>query len=404
LGDDQKPLFNQSDNGCIVSESTFEDWYNDVEGTNLATSFAIELDNGNGDPSEPYTYVNDNFFPIDDELLGNEGRSHNYHFTFEIHTTFTYLGGEEFSFVGDDDLWVFIDGNLVIDLGGVHGQVSSSVELDSLGLVPWQNYSFDLFFAERHTDFSIIKIHTSVKFEPTLPTTTTSTSGGGGGGGGGGGSSESTTTTTTSTAGGTGSTTTTAAPADSSTTTTALSATTTTISDDDSPDRFWECCCTLNCVYALYSDNGSFKDKIDYQFEECFDANFRDTSSCNDEEFTNTVCIDKEDDAAAEFSIGASNYLLFVSNSGNCTRERDKNFCFSRSLLGDDDQRIATLQHFRDNVLSKSRTGRYLTALYYRNSKTIIEFLNANPKVKSFAELLLRKSIPLLQLFVFSEN
>jgi fibro-slime domain-containing protein len=146
--------------------TNFNDWYHDVTGTNQSASYTITLDNGQTDPGGIYTYSNSSFFPIDGQLLGNEGRSHNYHFTYELHSDFTYQGGETFSFTGDDDLWVFIDGQLAVDIGGVHGAITKGINLDTLGLIIGQDYDFDLFFAERHYSQSNFNISTSIAINP----------------------------------------------------------------------------------------------------------------------------------------------------------------------------------------------------------------------------------------------
>ena len=173
LGSDNKPTFGLNGTDCITSAETFSQWYNDTSGTNLSTSYTITLDNGKTESGGVYTYENVEFFPIDNDLFGNEGNSHNFHFTYELHTEFTYTGGENFSFISDDDLWVFINNTLVVDFGGVHDPASGSVDLDTLGLIQGNTYDFALFFAERHTGGSVLTFQTGIKLQsPPLPTPT----------------------------------------------------------------------------------------------------------------------------------------------------------------------------------------------------------------------------------------
>lgn len=164
LGSDKKPVYVDAPHQFTTTKANFDQWYRDVAGVNQAFPFTFSLTkNGN-----VYTYDNALFFPIDGQGFGDEGNPHNFHFTFELHTEFLYKGGEVFTFTGDDDLWTFINGQLAIDLGGVHPSKNGSVDLDGmagqLGLQKGKIYPLDVFQAERHTDESHFRIDTSLEF------------------------------------------------------------------------------------------------------------------------------------------------------------------------------------------------------------------------------------------------
>src|SRR6478736_1297927 len=167
LGADGTPVLVAGSHTSITDATSFADWYSATYNPLYVageTSLNLSLDDA-GHPGI-YSYSSAAFFPIDGMLGGNEGNSHNYHFTFRLNTSFTYQAGQVFNFTGDDDVWVFIDKKLVIDLGGVHGAQSAGVNLATLGLTLGNDYSFDLFFAERHTSESNFKIETSILLKP----------------------------------------------------------------------------------------------------------------------------------------------------------------------------------------------------------------------------------------------
>jgi fibro-slime domain-containing protein len=171
LGADFKPVYaSATTTPTTTGKANFDQWYRDVPGINVSQLFTVPMTQlANGVSS----YDNPAFFPLDNQGFGNEGRDHNFHFTFELHTEFIYKGGEVFTFIGDDDVFTFITGKLAIDLGGVHGAETQSVDLDAnaatLGIAKGNTYPLDVFQAERHTTESHFRIDTSIQFTNCSP-------------------------------------------------------------------------------------------------------------------------------------------------------------------------------------------------------------------------------------------
>lgn len=113
----------------------------------------------------PPDYYHDNSWPWESDLNGGLAVDHNFHFSSEVKYWFPYDEGTNatLEFLGDDDLWVFVNGKLAVDLGGIHIPQTGSVTVNAMtagqfGLVSGNVYEIKVFHAERKAEGSSFKL------------------------------------------------------------------------------------------------------------------------------------------------------------------------------------------------------------------------------------------------------
>jgi fibro-slime domain-containing protein len=188
LGSDRKPVMASAppQNAFLTTAADFAQWYHDsTRGFPVPDTMTLaQQPDGTFlyDHSEQWSntlsaWTTPPFFPLDgrgwatppngpETNLGDcdsDHVKHNYSFTSEVRYWFEYAGGETLQFLGDDDVWVFVNGQLAVDLGGVHSASPGSITLDAtgaakFGLTTGGIYEIAVFQAERHVCGSSYKL------------------------------------------------------------------------------------------------------------------------------------------------------------------------------------------------------------------------------------------------------
>jgi fibro-slime domain-containing protein len=147
--------------GDISSANSFQTWFRNFNAVNATAHYPITL---YPDGTGFYEYKSDTFYPIDHELYGNEGQSHNHNFTYVVGADFTFNECQDqiIELQGTDDIWVYVDGRLLVDLGGVGADQVQIGEVDRLQLEDGEQYTLMVFFAHRSKSTPSFRIRTNL--------------------------------------------------------------------------------------------------------------------------------------------------------------------------------------------------------------------------------------------------
>lgn len=147
--------------GGITSNDSFSHWFQSAPNENTSKRLDIPLTRGS---DGVYSYSTPDFHPIDGDLYGNNGLPHNRGLTFSVDANVSYskCTGQFFEYGGDLEAWVFVNGKLVLDMGGSPGGAKQIVDFDRLGLTDKSTARVQIFFAQRSLVAAAFHVRTNM--------------------------------------------------------------------------------------------------------------------------------------------------------------------------------------------------------------------------------------------------
>lgn len=162
--DDTLAVMGMPHDGAITSSSHFGTWFNSVPGWSISATRSV-LMKWNPE-SQSWRYRSEDFRPIDGDLYGaGTPTERNGSFTMAINAGFDFTECDErfLEIACDGDAWVYINGKLVMDIGGLLEGDRQLLELDRLeDLETGTDHWIMIFYANRSEEAAEFEIHTNL--------------------------------------------------------------------------------------------------------------------------------------------------------------------------------------------------------------------------------------------------
>ena len=181
LGSDGLPV---AEGGKLLSNRGVKDmdrWFSAVDGQSMAYPGEIKLAYKVNEGVPTFTFNSNDFYPLGEadfsksDSVNKDGKNHLFTMNFALPFVVAANGGEGIEVVADDDTFVFVGNNLVIDMGGIHDATKGRLMINESGeiytAIGDEEFAYSgttvekgkdsivrIFHADRDSDGSVFKI------------------------------------------------------------------------------------------------------------------------------------------------------------------------------------------------------------------------------------------------------